>query len=438
MNSQDNKTQDPCFGRRQFLHGSSAAAASLFVSGTAVAGARRLHSSAGWATGQRHTLVCINMRGGADGLTLLAPVGASDYSTNRTNSGLGITNGDMLSSANFGNSYWRLPEALNPLKPIFDANHLAIVPAIGLAANNKSHFVAQDLMEFGTPPPIENPPSSITSGFIARHLMNGGFATTPALRGLVMQKRATTAFNEAPKSLAIANVQQFSFPGEPLMRRGIEIMHANEPDPLKAASENAFAAIDYLQNINFNTTVGNYPSTTFGDQMRRAAALILSGDAPEVIEIDIGGWDTHFNQGPNAGGDMFDLMRMVALSMQAFYADMRASNNLDCATVCTFTEFGRRIRENTSNGTDHGHGGVSFVMGGRVQGRVFDDEWAAAGGGATTSLANVDDGVGDVQGMHDIRDMFAELFVDLMGLNVNQLTNVYFSNFVHQPLGLVI
>ena len=110
-----------------------------------------------------------------------------------------------------------------------------------------------------------------------------------------------------------------------------------------------------------------YPAGSFGTALRSTAALIRADMGIEAVQIDIGGWDTHSAQGPLTGG-MATTMTQLAQALAAFHADMNGAGRLGRLTLVAMSEFGRVARENGSQGTDHGHGNVMFVMGGAVRG----------------------------------------------------------------------
>lgn len=451
-----NSNEIPALGRRRFLQGMSIGAASLMLprllrAQSATPGGSA--TSVGSALAQPgQTLVYVNLRGGMDGLTPLAPVGDGDYGLYR--SVLAVTNGIPMPSTLLGNNYWVLTPAFQPLMGAFGNGDLALCPATGQLDANKSHFVAMDRMELGIPPSSEPNPGPIDTGFMARHFDGTTFSTTGAIRGFVSQNLATKSFLRADKTVSSANPDAFDFPGDDFMRGGLFAMNATQPDEVKDANDNSFAAVDYLNGITFSTGVNGYPTsggqiTTLGKRFRAAEDIILSGNGipPEVIEIDYGGWDTHNNQGPNSG-TMFGLMSELGQALGNFYD--RLSTNVIQGTstfgikkviVIVISEFGRRVAENTTNGTDHGKGGLVMALGHRVNGgRIYDENyhanWVAAQvtNPGITPLTAAADIEGDVTVLTDYRDVFSEAFTELMGLGTAQ--DVYFSGFMPAPLNL--
>ncbi|MCP3920123.1 MAG: DUF1501 domain-containing protein [bacterium] len=141
-------------------------------------------------------------------------------------------------------------------------------------------------------------------------------------------------------------------------------MYAQADEPLGSAAASALATIDILEMIDFAAYVPEngavYPQTPFGQALRSVAAMIKANIDLEAAHLDLGGWDHHSGQGP-FNGVMAQLLDEFSRSLEAFYLDM--ANHLDQFTLAAMTEFGRRIAENGSAGTDHGHGGVIWIMG---------------------------------------------------------------------------
>jgi len=162
--------------------------------------------------------------------------------------------------------------------------------------------------------------------------------------------------------------------------------------------------VSLLKSVNFTGYVpangAVYPNSSFGRALRSVAVLIKNDVGIEAAQVDLGGWDTHSAQDPIAGS-MFRTMQDFSNSLAAFYADIIATGY--SVTVVSVSEFGRNVRENGSNGTDHGRGTVMFAMGkGIVGGRVLTKNWP---GLARDVLA---DGQ-DLQVTVDYKDILAEI-----------------------------
>jgi hypothetical protein len=149
-------------------------------------------------------------------------------------------------------------------------------------------------------------------------------------------------------------------------------------DPLRTSALSTQTTIDWLNTINFGGYVpaggAVYPATYFGTSLKSVAALIKAEVGVEAVAIDIPGWDTHNAQGVAPGGDLWGLLTTLADGLAAFHADMFAGNGTNL-TVLVMTEFGRRLLENGSFGTDHGHGSCMLVMGKNIAGGRVLTQW---------------------------------------------------------------
>jgi uncharacterized protein (DUF1501 family) len=147
-----------------------------------------------------------------------------------------------------------------------------------------------------------------------------------------------------------------------------------------------------------------YPETEFGMGLRQVAQLIKADVGLEVACVDLGGWDTHENQG-TTDGEFNALLGELAAGLSAFYADM--GEHMAHISVVTMSEFGRRLHENASRGTDHGHGNVMFLMGGGIKGGRVHTKWP------TLAPAALDDG--DLAITIDYRDVLAAVVNGRLG-----------------------
>ncbi len=149
----------------------------------------------------------------------------------------------------------------------------------------------------------------------------------------------------------------------------------------------------------------NYPDSTFGRSLKEIAQLAKSDQGMEVACADIGGWDTHANQG-GAEGQMARLLGDLGQSLEAFVTDLH--DQVNHLTIVVMSEFGRRAKENASGGTDHGHGNCAFVIGGAVDGGKVYGQWP---GLQPEHLY----GPGDLQVTTDFRDILSEIVARRLG-----------------------
>ncbi len=325
----------------------------------------------------RDVIVSVFLRGGADGLTMVPPYFDSDYYSLRP--GLAIQPPDAAGAnraldldGNFG-----LAPAMAPLLEAYAAGDLLVVHAAGLENPTRSHFEAQHNVEVGH----GDPPATLFTGWLGRHLANVSPASANAvLRAIGLSYGLQTTLLGAPAALPIADPAEFGFAGAAnttqRRRDAVAGMYAAWQDPLRTAALDTLGTLDLLEQIDFAGYKpkggAEYPDEEFGEALKAAAALIKAEIGVEAIAIDLGGWDTHDNQGP-IDGWMAQLMGVFAQGLAAFYADLSSDSFTDVA-VLAMSEFGRNARENGSAGADHGHAGVMLALGGNIAGgRVLTD-----------------------------------------------------------------
>jgi uncharacterized protein (DUF1501 family) len=383
----------------------------------------------------RDIIVSVFQRGGADGLSLCVPFADPNYYTSRST--IAIPRPDS-SSTNKGidlDGFFMFPQAMaggaagtGGLIPAFKASDLLIVHATGQLNNSRSHFDAQRYMEVGKP---VDP--SLVTGWLGRHLASiPPLKPDAPLRGLGVAAGLQKTLVGAPKTLPIADPTNYSIGGsattQPQRVAFLQGDYAGADEPLHSAALDAANTVGLLKAVNFAGYVpangAVYPNSSFGRALRSVAVLIKNDVGIEAAQVDLGGWDTHSSQDPIAGS-MFRTMQDFSNSLAAFYADVIATGY--SVTVVSVSEFGRNVRENGSQGTDHGRGTVMFAMGkGIVGGRVLTKNWP---GLAREKLA---DGQ-DLQVTVDYKDILAEIVQRRLG---NPNLDVVFPTWVPTMLGV--
>lgn len=176
-----------------------------------------------------------------------------------------------------------------------------------------------------------------------------------------------------------------------------------------------------------------YPNTTFGREMRDLAHIIRSGLGLEVATVDVGGWDPHDDQGAGGTAARGQGSRLAEFSggIRAFVDDLGPL--MANVVVLTCTEFGRTVRQNANNGTDHGRGSVWFLFGGTVKGGLYH---GAAGWPSTLTDANLANGR-YIRVNVEFRDIFGDVLTKHFGATVSELAAVLPSH-TYQPVGLFV
>lgn len=325
----------------------------------------------GVAARPRNTVVCVCLRGGLDGLSAVVPYNEAMYFDARPYIALaapGQLNGVLPLDQSFG-----LHPRLAPLLPSYHSGQLAIVHAAGSPHPTRSHFEAQDYLETGVPG------NALLDGWLSRYLSLAPDHDRPlravAIAGSVpraLRGRAPVIAMTDPATFGVRTASQ-----RPSDEAFLD-MYRTSSDRLAQAGVRALATVRDVREragAPYAPAGGaEYPKN--GQRLMQVARLIKAGFDVEVAWIDMGGWDTHVGQrGPKSalGGALANL----GSSLAAFHTDM--GTLMDTTVVVVFSEFGRTVKENGTAGTDHGHGGVMFLLGGPVRGGRVAGEWPGLG-----------------------------------------------------------
>jgi uncharacterized protein (DUF1501 family) len=295
-----------------------------------------------------------------------------------------------------------------PLKPIYDAGHLAIVHAVGSPDNTRSHFDAQDYMESATPGNKKTPDGWLNRYMQAKKILLASpfraVAFSPILPHTLMGKAPAIAMTD------IADFGVHSGQGNAQVAQGFEALYSQSfADILHSTGKEAFEAVKLLKKADpqqYQPANGaNYPRTPFGQALLQTAQLIKADIGLEVAFMDIGGWDTHANQGASRG-QLADHLWQFSQGLAALCRDL--GDAIRHVVILTVTEFGRMVRQNGSGGTDHGHASCLFVLGGPVNGGKIYGQWP---GLAPEQLYEGR----DLALTTDFRDVFAEVAARHLG-----------------------
>ncbi|MBZ0283864.1 MAG: DUF1501 domain-containing protein [Anaerolineae bacterium] len=376
-------------------------------------------------------LVAIFLRGGIDGLSAVVPYGdgANYYDARPT---LAVPEPGTDSNAALDlNGYFGFHQSLAPLVDIYQAGALAVVHATGSTDPSRSHFDAMQFMEYGTPGS-----KTTGTGWIGRHLQSAAWQNDSPFRAVGMGAMVPGSLRGPVSPLSLRSIADFHLKGrEGELRRAqdalAQLYTIEAPtDMLDTQAKLVFDTVDMLQSLNAGSyqpaNGADYPADDYGFGMglRQIAQLIKADVGLEVACIDLGGWDTHENQG-NQDGYFADLLGTLGRGLGAFYTDLQ--DHMSDVSVVTMSEFGRRVSENASQGTDHGHGNFMLLMGGGVKGGQVYANWP------TLAPEALNDG--DLAITTDYRDVLAEVVAQRLK---NPALDQVFPNFTPTPLGLVI
>lgn len=428
----DNQSHQPCcseyaeLSRRKFLKGTSLAGAAGL---TAPAWLPKVALARTPAGVPRDVIMLVSLRGAIDGLSTIVPYGDPNLYLARPNLAVpqpGMANGAIDLDGFFGVN----PNAA-PLMTLFNNGHLAVFHAAGSTDPSRSHFDAMTAMDGGVP---GQDLVGVTTGWLGRHLAVTAPTGSGLLRGLAVEDILPLTLDGGPGVLPVSDPANFGFPGRPETlserARAVQLMYGSAKEPLGGASISTFETIDLLNSIDFGSyvTAGAvpYPGSVFGQKLRVSAALIKAGIDIEAISIDYTGWDHHNGQGP-INGVLAGMLADLTGSLEAFYLDLLADNTLDGVTGVVLSEFGRRVAENSSLGTDHGHGNMMLAFGAHIAGQVYAT-WPGLAPGQL-------DGGGDLAITIDYRDVLAEILEQRAG---NTDLSTVFPSFTPTPLGITV
>src|SRR5579875_3571665 len=334
---------------------------------------RTLHAQTASARARGKVLVVVFQRGAVDGLNMVVPYREPNYY--RLRPGIGIPQKQVIVlDETFG-----LHPALKPLKPLWDQGHLALVHASGSPDPTRSHFDAQDFMESGTPGD-----KATRTGWLNRALSAQDAAHDlhhTAFRAVALGAQLPLTLAGPVPAVAVNNLGQFRVGGAnptgDALSSGFQAMYDESSNTvLHGTGREAFEAVRALQAADpeqYTPAPGaHYPRGHFGDSMRQIAQLLKANLGVEAAFADVGGWDTHQNQG-GVDGQLAARLREFSQGLAAFWTDM--GDQAGDIVVVTMSEFGRTCRQNGTGGTDHGHANVMFVLGGPVRGGKVYGRW---------------------------------------------------------------
>lgn len=379
----------------------------------------------------RQTLVCIFLRGGADTLNLVVPYGDEMYYKLRPAIAIPAPRGlaESEDAALRLDDFYGFHPKMQPLLPLFREGRLGVVQAVGSDNSSGSHFEAQDQIEHG-----EGAGRTIGGGWLGRHLRaRTGHDLTP-LSAVAIGSTVPESMRGAPSVSAITSIdelQLISAAADPgAVRMALSDLYQKETGLLCEPGRTTLELLSRVESLRAQIykpeNGAEYSDEDFGRGLLEIARLIKAEVGLEAACLDLGGWDTHFFQGATNGlqASQIDLL---ARGLAAFDADLKRWR--DRVTVVVMTEFGRRVYENGSLGTDHGRGFALLAIGGHVNGGKVHGKWPGL---------DEDDagwfGPGGLKVLIDYRSVLTEILSKAM---YNPRTDQVFPKFKPEPIGLV-
>jgi uncharacterized protein (DUF1501 family) len=413
--------------RREFVRGGVTAFTVSFASPAFLSDLARAQGAS------RRNLIVLYLNGGNDALSTLIPYGDQFYYQRRPNIAVPSANVLQIGTDGGGNRLGLHPR-LPALKQMFDAGHLALIQRTGYQNSSRSHFLGTDIWSTASP---GNPAGS---GWLGRYLDTLPSPVDPLAGWATTREVPRTLQGNKVSVPAIPNVAQYAFqtpnlnnPAEAAFSRQAmteiaSYLPADKPH-VSFVNGTARAALETLDRV---ATVGTYqPTVNYGTDglsaaLRAVAGAIVRGIGTKVFWVTTGGYDTHATQNTNAANAGYgNLMNIVNNALSAFYTDMKNQGLLGDTVIVQFSEFGRRITENISAGTDHGAGGLMMVLGGAVRGGLYG---TAANLNPFAGNPTLENNGGDVRFENDFRSVYARVIDNWLGADSAAILNGNFRN----------
>lgn len=358
------------------------------------------------ATGKDNPiLVVLQMAGGNDGLNMVVPYADDAYYAARPKLGIAPKNTLKI------DDYLGLHPKLTGLRGMYDSGGLALVQGVGYPNPNRSHFRSTDIWQTAS-----DANKYEQKGWIGRYFDSCCQGEDPTV-GVSIGSQAPMAFaDESGRGITLSRPEQFRFAANAATDEQFREMNAAEPDNqggsvdmLAGSNDMSGNALDFIKRTALDAQVSSdkileitrktkpsssYPPGKLASDLNLVGRLIAGGLPTRVYYVSQGGYDTHSGQ----AGTHERLLGELDTALSAFVADLKAQGDLDRVVVMTFSEFGRRVAENASGGTDHGAAAPMFVLGGSVKGGLY---------GAAPSLTKLEDG--DIVHTVDFRKVYATL-----------------------------
>jgi uncharacterized protein (DUF1501 family) len=359
-------------------------------------------------------LIVLFQRGAADALNVVVPHGEANYYAMRPTIAVPRPSGAAGSAIDL-DGFFGLHPSLDAFKPLWDDGILAPVHAVGSPSNTRSHFDAQDYMESGTPDNKGTP-----GGWLNRYLAVKGTcdecrlgahdAAPSPFSAVAMTPQTPRILEGAEPTVAMNSIAEFTIRTNGTQAERIEALYkTGSADVVHAAGGEMFDAIKILQTANplqYQPQNGaQYPRSPFGQHLLQIAQLIKADVGLEIAFADVGGWDTHVNQG-GATGQLANRLADFSASIAALVRDL--GSRMADTTILTMSEFGRTARQNGNGGTDHGHATAMFVIGGDVKGKKVHGRWPGL------AVEQLNDGR-DLALTTDFRSVFSEVAFKHLG-----------------------
>lgn len=389
--------------RRHFLKQSALASSLFFVPSFVRAFENLSNTSLGFKK-----LVIIQMAGGNDGLNTIIPYSNDIYYNSRPT--LAIKKDALITI----NEYLGFHQSLGPLKNLYDKGYVSIINNVGYPNPNRSHFRSTDIWQTAS-----DADEYLDTGWLGRYLDKnlhksyGGIELDDSL-SLVLKGKTLNGIATKNPAILYNNMQTPYFK-KVLDHQSEEHLSEHNLGYLYQTMIEARSSAKYIYETSktFKSSF-EYPDNPFGKQLKTTAEFINSGLKSRVYYISMGGFDTHAGQ-INRQSRLLDI---YSKSIDVFVKDLERNNTFKDTLIITFSEFGRRLKQNAANGTDHGAANNVFLIGKNLKAPGFYNEMP--------NLSNLDNN-GDVKHTVDFRSIYATILDRWLEVNDAAILNRSFS-----------
>jgi uncharacterized protein (DUF1501 family) len=366
----------------------------------------------------RRNLVVLYLSGGNDALSTVIPYTDSFYYSRRPT--LAVPAGSVLQiGADSSGKPLGLHPRLTGLRQIFNEGRLAVIQRTGYRNSSRSHFLGTDIWSTG------DPANAAGAGWLGRYLDTLPAPVDPLAAWSTVREVPHALLGTHASAAAIASVADYALRSPntgaeaTFSRAALTSLASYAPAGkphlvfVNGTAQQAIATLDRV------ATVGTYvPSVAYGNNglsqaLKAVAGAMVRGIGTRVFWVQTGGYDTHSTQGTNPNnGTYAGLMGTLNGALTSFYDDIRNQGLLQDTLVLQFSEFGRRVTENGSGGTDHGAAAVMMAMGGSVRGGLYGTAPSLNPAGGNPTLEN---NGADVTYETDFRSVYARVMDQWLG-----------------------
>ena len=399
--------------RRTFFHGGVAAFAYSFAAPSILC---RMAEAQGLTS---RSLVVLDLTGGNDSLSTLIPYNDPFYRSRRPTIAVPAANVLQVGTDSSGVALGLHPR-LTGMRTIFNQGRLALIQRTGYQNSSRSHFQGTDIWS------TANPANSQGPGWLGKYLdsLGGNLDPLVAWNTSSQLPHAIVANTVSVPSISDPTRYAFSSPNAgadaALERTTTARIASHVPTQrpqisfVGAVAEDAMATLDRVATVGGYVPSVTYPNNGLGLALKAVAGAMAKGVGTKIFWVQTGGFDTHSAQQVNqANGAYANLMGTLNDALLAFYNDLNNQRLLSQSLILQFSEFGRRITENGSNGTDHGAASALFALGGSVRGGIYGT--APNLNPADPNNPTLENSGGDVHYETDFRSVYARVIDNWLG-----------------------